>query len=146
MGRCRRVVVAVSAGLLALGFAACGAESGKVEDPPSDAAGSSGEVDEHIAALEGRWEYQGDFPTDVAALTFDADGNAVYFTEGGIVEFEGVVEPGEEAETYVLPLEPKESPDAEGVEGFTAELSVDGESLVMAVDGTQRTFTRARGG
>lgn len=161
-----RVALAAVGLALALGPAGCGAgdpepAGSKAATPtPGGASASSatGPTDPATAAsptagtgpLIGRWRYQGDFPADVASLTVEPDGSAVFFAEGDPITYRGTVEPvaaggGAPDRRYRLKLTGTDTEFGGGPRSFTMvlRLAADGDSFTATIDGhPARTFTR----
>lgn len=105
MTRARRLLLLPVLLGLAPALMACGsggtAPLAEAADPTSASSAAepsaepSGDEAGDFATLAGRWQYQGEFPADVATLIIEADGAAEYIGEGSVHTYRGVLEVSE---------------------------------------------------
>lgn len=144
----------------AVGLASCSGES--PEEPESDetstsAAESATPAEEEatpgdedsasagVSDLEGTWQLDAE-PPEASTLTIDDSGYAKYTSEGTLVDYwEGTAVPSSDSAFTIEFTPAADSQDEIGEEDldFTAEVTVDGDTLAWTSEGYDSTYTRS---
>ncbi|WP_344480187.1 hypothetical protein [Glycomyces endophyticus] len=101
-----------------------------------------GSAAEGVGDLAGVWSLDAE-PPEASTLTVDESGYAKYTTEGTIVDYwEGTAVPSS-GSTFTIEFTPDSEDDTGGEDlDFTAEVTVDGDTLAWTSDGYDSTYTR----